>query len=72
MRKAILSLLIFATFFTSFPLLAAKTDIRSLPPYEVAILIIKKYETLHKVRHYPTIGYGHVVQKGESSKREYS
>ena len=48
---------------------AQKRDIRSLPPYEIAILFIKKYETLHKVRHYPTIGYGHVVQKGEPYRK---
>ena len=69
MRKAILSLLIFATFLTSFPFLAAKPDIRSLHPYEIAILLIKHYETLHKARHYPTIGYGHVVQPGEPYRR---
>lgn len=48
---------------------AVKRDIRELPPYEIAILIIKKYETLHKARHFPTIGYGHVVQKGEPYRR---
>ena len=29
------------------------------------ILIIKKFETLHKPKHWPTIGFGHVVQRGE-------
>lgn len=51
------------------PMFAVKRCIRELPPYEIAILIIKKYETLHKARHYPTIGYGHVVQKGEPYRR---
>lgn len=36
-----------------------------LPPFERAVLIIKYYETLHRPEHWPTIGYGHVVQPGE-------
>lgn len=36
-----------------------------LPPFERAVLIIKHYETLHRPEHWPTIGYGHVVQPGE-------
>ncbi len=36
-----------------------------LPPFERAVLIIKHYETLHRPKHWPTIGYGHVVQPGE-------
>lgn len=37
-----------------------------LPPFERAVLIIKHYETLHSPEHWPTIGYGHVVQPGEA------
>lgn len=48
---------------------AAKRNIKDLPPYEIAILIIKKYESLHKRCHWPTIGYGHVVQRGEPFRR---
>lgn len=40
-----------------------------LPPFERAILIIKYYETLHRPEHWPTIGYGHVVQPGEPYRR---
>lgn len=36
-----------------------------LPPFERAVLIIKHYETLHRPEHWPTIGYGHVIQPGE-------
>lgn len=40
-----------------------------LPPFERAVLIIKHYETLHRPRHWPTIGYGHVVQPGEPYRK---
>ncbi len=40
-----------------------------LPPFERAILIIKYYETLHRPEHWPTIGYGHVVQPGEPYRK---
>ena len=40
-----------------------------LPPFERAILIIKHYETLHRPEHWPTIGYGHVVQTGEPYRK---
>ncbi len=40
-----------------------------LPPFERAVLIIKHYETLHRPKHWPTIGYGHVVQPGEPYKK---
>ena len=33
------------------------------------ILIIKFYETLHRPEHWPTIGYGHVVQSGEPYRK---
>lgn len=40
-----------------------------LPPFERAVLIIKYYETLHRPEHWPTIGYGHVVQRGEPYRK---
>lgn len=40
-----------------------------LPPFERAVLIIKYYETLHRPEHWPTIGYGHVVQPGEPYRK---
>ncbi|MBD5204169.1 MAG: lysozyme [Bacteroidales bacterium] len=39
------------------------------PQFEKAVEIIKKYETLHKASHWPLIGYGHRVQKGENYKK---
>lgn len=40
-----------------------------LPPFERAILIIMHYETLHSPAHWPYIGYGHRVRKGEPYKK---
>lgn len=40
-----------------------------LPPFERAVLIIKYYETRHRPEHWPTIGYGHVVQPGEPYRK---
>lgn len=40
-----------------------------LPPFERAVLIIKKFETLHKPKHWPAIGYGHMVQPKEPYRR---
>ena len=37
--------------------------------YEEAVLMIKKYETMHKPRHWPLIGYGHLVMAGEKYRR---
>ena len=42
-----------------------KRSIMELPPFERAVLIIKKFETLHKPKHWPYVGYGHQVQPGE-------
>lgn len=37
--------------------------------YETAIEIIKKYEGLHSLRHWPLVGYGHMVFPGEKFPR---
>lgn len=34
--------------------------------FEVAVEIIKKYETMHHPRHWPLVGYGHKVLSGDS------
>ena len=46
-----------------------KINIMDLPPFERAVVIIKKFETLHKPRHWPYVGYGHQVQPGEPYRR---
>lgn len=37
--------------------------------FELAVNIIKKYETLHQPRHWPLVGYGHQVLPGEKFSR---
>lgn len=37
--------------------------------FERAVELIKKYESLHTVAHWPYIGYGHKVRKGEKFGR---
>lgn len=39
------------------------------PIFEKAVEIIKKYESLHSARHWPFVGYGHLVLKGEKFKK---
>lgn len=51
------------------PAAQAKRSIMELPLIERAVLIIKKYETLHRPCHWPAIGYGHMVQPGEPYRR---
>lgn len=46
-----------------------KKSIMELPPFERAVLIIKKFETLHKPEHWPYVGYGHQVQPEEPYRR---
>ena len=53
----------------STPAAHAKKSIMELPLFERAVLIIKKFETLHKPKHWPTIGFGHVVQRGEPYRK---
>lgn len=37
--------------------------------YEKAVAIIKKYEGLCRIKHYPFVGYGHLVMPGEKISR---
>lgn len=37
--------------------------------FEKAVQIIKKYEGLHQPKHYPLVGYGHLVLPGEKFSR---
>ena len=37
--------------------------------FEATVKLIKKYETLHQPRHWPLVGYGHLVKKGEKFSR---
>ncbi|MCM1297777.1 MAG: lysozyme, partial [Muribaculaceae bacterium] len=40
-----------------------------LPLFERAILIIKKFETLHRPKDWPYVGYGHRVLPGEPYRK---
>lgn len=44
-------------------------DTIRVAPFEEAVKIIKKYETLHKPKHWPLVGYGHKVLPGEKFSR---
>ncbi len=49
-----------------------KINIMDLPPFERAVLIIKKFETLHDSRrHWPYLGYGHRKLPGEKYFKGY-
>lgn len=46
-----------------------KRNIMELPLFERAILIIKRYETLHRPKDWPYVGYGHRVLPGEPYRK---
>lgn len=73
MRKLLFFFVALLSLVAATPAANAKRSIMELPPFERAVLIIKKFETLHKPKHWPTICYGHVVQRGEQFvRRQYS
>lgn len=47
----------------------AALEVQKPPTFDDAIEIIKKFEGLHKARHWPLVGYGHKVMPGEKFKR---
>lgn len=51
------------------PSVAAAHDLLELPPFERAVLLIKYYEALHDERHWPYIGYGHLVMENEPYRK---
>ena len=69
MRKWIVSFIALLTVAVSIPMSAAKRNIMELPLFERAVVIIKKFETLHRPCHWPAVGYGHMVQPGEPFRR---
>lgn len=69
MKKLLIFLMAIVTLEVTTPAFAAKRSIMELPLFERAVLIIKKFETLHKPKHWPYVGYGHQVQPGESYRR---
>lgn len=69
MRKLLMFFVALLTLAAATPAAHAKRNIMELPPFERAVLIIKKFETLHKPKHWPAIGYGHMVQPKEPYRR---
>ncbi len=69
MRKILIFLMAIVAVTVTSPAFAAKRNIMELPLFERAVLIIKKFETLHKPKHWPYVGYGHQVQPGEPYRR---
>lgn len=48
---------------------SASTVADSRAQYEAAIAVIKKYETMHRPKDWPYIGYGHRVWPGDPYRR---
>ena len=69
MKKILMILMAIVTVAVTSPAFAAKRSIMELPLFERAVLIIKKFETMHKPKHWPYVGYGHQVQPGEPYRR---
>ena len=69
MKKILMILLAIVAVSVTAPAFAAKRSIMELPLFERAVLIIKKFETMHKPKHWPYVGYGHQVQPGEPYRR---
>ena len=69
MKKLIYILMAIVTLSVTLPVFAAKRSIMELPLFERAVLIIKKFETMHHPKNWPYIGYGHQVQPGEPYRR---
>ena len=69
MKKILMILLAIVAVSVTSPAFAAKRSIMELPLFERAVLIIKKFETMHKPKHWPYVGYGHQVQPGEPYRR---
>ncbi len=46
-----------------------KQNVKDEQLFEQAVSTIKKYETLHKPQHWPYVGYGHRVQKGDKYRQ---
>lgn len=69
MRKLLMFFVALLTLAAATPAHAAKRSIMELPLFERAVLIIKKFETMHHPKRWPYVGYGHCVQPGEPYRR---
>lgn len=65
MRKLLFFFVALLTIVAATPGITAQTKKRSimeLPPFERAVLIIKKFETLHKPKHWPYYQKKNIIQ----------
>ena len=69
MKKILVIILGIVAVSVASPAFAAKRSIMELPLFERAVLIIKKFETMHNPKNWPCVGYGHQVQPGEPYRR---
>lgn len=69
MKKLLMFFVALLTLAAATPAHATKRSIMELPLFERAVLIIKKFETMHHPKHWPYVGYGHCVQPGEPYRR---
>lgn len=69
MKKLLFFFVALLTLSAATPAHAAKRSIMELPPFERAVMIIKKFETMHHPKDYPYVGYGHRVLPGEPYRR---
>ena len=69
MKKILMIILAIVAVTVASPAFAAKRSIMELPLFERAVLIIKKFETMHHPKNWPYVGYGHQVQPGEPYRK---
>ena len=68
MKKLLFFFVALLTLVAATPAHAAKRSIMELPLFERAVLIIKKFETMHHPKHWPYVD-NHRVQPGEPYRR---
>ena len=63
MKRILIFLMAIVTLAVTTPAFAAKRSIMELPLFERAVLIIKKFETLHKPKHWPYYQKNYIIQR---------
>ena len=63
MKKLLIFLMAIVTLAVTTPAFAAKRSIMELPLFERAVLIIKKFETLHKPKPWPYYQKNYIIQR---------
>lgn len=63
MKKLMLFFVALLSLVVATPAANAKRSIMELPPFERAVLIIKKFETLHKPKHWPYYQKNYIIQR---------